>query len=96
MEFNVEKCRTKYVKIKEKYIDTKEQLFYNNIVRILPGGPAPGKAVTPHASGGEGPVFCLRRKEASMYVSWDQLIQLLILIVSLIVLILTIKSKENR
>ena len=31
-----------------------------------------------------------------MYVTWDQLIQLLILFVSVIVLILTIKNKENR
>ena len=36
-------------------------------------------------------------KEVPMaYVTWDQLIQLLILIVSLIVLILTLKNKDNR
>lgn len=39
--------------------------------------------------------LCLRRKEALMYVSWDQLLQLLILIVSIITLFCVLRRNKK-
>ena len=83
-------------------ISDKKRLTNPNVCSIIylsgsPDGPAPQAKRLLLMLAEEYNLFrCLRRKEAPMFVTWDQLIQLLILIVALISLFLLFRHKENR